>query len=150
VQADADAGDDEPVPPRRRRRRGLFARLARLSGLAGEAGHAAVSLLHAETRLARAALPHAVAWLCVSVLFVGLAVASLWGAIALGLYRWTGSAGAAIAWLAGGSVLGCVVAVWMLLRALRAIGYPESRRRIAAWLERSERKHGVQPGPRES
>ena len=151
MQADADTTDDEPAPPlRRRKRRGLFDRLARLTGLAGEAGQATVALLHAETQLARAALPHAVAWLCVSILFVGFVVASLWGALALGLYYWTGSAGAAIAWLAGGSIVFCAVSVWMLVRAVRAIGYPETRRRIAAWLERSEKKHAVEPGPRES
>lgn len=144
------ATDDDATPrPRKRRRKGVFMRLARMGGLAGEAGQAALALLRAETRLARAAVPHAVAWLVVVVLFAVLLVASLWGALLLALMHLTGSVGAALAWLAVASAVVFGIAAWMLVRALRAASYAQTRRRIADWLERSEGR-GDESDSRES
>ena len=155
-------GDEEAAAPRpraKRRRRGVFMRLARMGGLAGEAGQAALELLRAETKLARAAVPHAIVWLCVVVLFAVLLVGSLWGALLLALVQLTGSIGVALAWLAAASAVVFGVAVWMLVSALRAASYAQSRRRIASWLERGERERaererserdGVEPDPRKS
>ena len=148
----APEGDESEAPrPRAKRRRsgGVFMRLARMGGLAGEAGQAALALLRAETRLARAAVPHAIAWLCVVVLFAVLLVASLWGALLLALVQLTGSVGAALAWLAAASAAVFGVALWMLVSALRAASYAQSRRRIAIWLEKGE-QHDVEPDSRES
>jgi hypothetical protein len=143
--------DDEAAPaqPRRRRRRGVLARFARIGGLAGEAGQAALALLRAETRLARAAVPHAIVWLVVVVLFAVLLVGSLWGALLLALVHLTGSVGVALAWLAVASALVFGVAVWMLVRAIKAASYAQTRRRIAQWLERSE-PHDVETDAREN
>lgn len=113
----------------------MLLRLVRLGGLAGEVGHAALALLRAETELARAAVPHATAWLCVAVAFAVLLVASLWGALVYAVYQWTGSFGAALAWVGGGAAAAFGLAVWLLVRAVRALSYAQTRRRIAAWLE---------------
>ncbi|HJU40804.1 MAG TPA: hypothetical protein VJ724_14635, partial [Tahibacter sp.] len=72
------------------------------------------------------------------VLFAVLLVASLWGALLLALIKLTGSVGAALAWLAAASALVFGLAAWMLVRALRAASYAQTRHRIAQWIERSE------------
>ena len=133
-------GDAEAsAPPRaRRRRKGVIARALRIGGLAGEAGQAALALLRAETRLARAAVPHAIAWLVVVVLFAVLLVGCLWGALLLALIELTGSVGVALAWLAAASAVIFGIAAWMLVRALRAASYAQTRSRLAQWIERSE------------
>jgi hypothetical protein len=139
------AGSDAGGRRRRHRsRRGLFARLGRWFGLGGEVRDAAVALLRAEARLARAALPQLLLWIAVVSIGGVLFLATLWGAALMLLYDWTGSIGQALLWLGAVSLVVLAVALVFLRRMLRAASFAESRRRIVFWLERSEPDDGAE------
>lgn len=138
------AGDDAPRRRRRRLPAGLFGRLGRWFVLGTEVRDAAVALLRAEARLARAALPLLLLWLGVVCVAGVLFLATLWGGAMLLLYSWTGSIGAALLWLGAGSAVLLALAGWYLRQMLRAASFAESRRRVVQWLERSEPHDGDQ------
>ncbi|GMV30602.1 MAG: hypothetical protein AMXMBFR59_27270 [Rhodanobacteraceae bacterium] len=136
----AEKGEGSATSHRRRRRarRGLFARAGRWLDLGVELRDAGVALLRAEARLARASLPRVFIWISV-VAFGGVfLLATIWGAALLVLYDWTGSVGVALLWLGAVSAVVLAVGGALLRRAVRAASFPESRRRIVYWLERSE------------
>ncbi|UXI69991.1 hypothetical protein [Tahibacter amnicola] len=137
--ASSEEGATEPL---RRRRRGALMRWVRLLGMAGDVLEALAGLLRAETRLAKSAVPHAVigagAVLVLSILLISCG----WLGLLLWLYQLTGSVGLALMWLSIASAVLLGLAVWRLVRALRALSFPETRTRIHAWLERSDH-HGV-------
>ena len=140
-----ETGESAGAPPRRRRhrlRRGLFARVGRWFDLGGELRDAGIALLRAEARLARASLPRALVWLAVVSLGGVFFLATIWGAALLLLYRWTGSVGQALLWLGAVSAVVLAVGGAMLRHLVRAGSFPESRRRVAQWLERSEPDDG--------
>ncbi|MCQ4166505.1 hypothetical protein [Tahibacter harae] len=143
----SESGDDGAAErpraePRRRRRRrshrGLFARLGFWLELGAEVRDAAIALLRAEARLARAALPQLLVWLAVLSLGGVLLLATLWGGLLYLLYHWTGSLGESLLWLAAASTVVTAGAAFFLREAVRAASFAESRRRIGHWLERSE------------
>jgi hypothetical protein len=139
-----ETGENAGATHRRRRRlrRGLFARVGRWFDLGGELRDASIALLRAEARLARATLPRALIWLAV-VSFGGVFfLATVWGAALLLLYRWTGSVGEALLWLGAVSAVVLAVGGALLRHAVRAASFPESRRRVVYWLERSEPDDG--------
>lgn len=139
-----DAAPEKPqaeAQPRRRRKRprhGLFARLGFWFELGAEVRDAAIALLRAEARLARAALPQLLVWLAVLSLGGVLLLATLWGGLLYLLYHWTGSLGESLLWLAAVSTVVTAAGAFFLREAVRAASFAESRRRIGHWLERSE------------
>lgn len=139
-----ETGESAGAPRRRRRRvrRGLFARIGRWFDLGGELRDASLALLRAEARLARASLPRALLWLAVVSLGGVFFLATIWGAMLLLLYRWTGSIGAALLWLGAVSAIVLAVGGALLRHSVRAASFAESRRRVADWLERSEPDDG--------
>ena len=133
-------GEESAASRRRRRRvrRGLFARAGRWLDLGVELRDAVIALLRAEARLARASLPQVLIWIAV-VAFGGVFfLATIWGGALLLLYAWTGSVGLALLWLGAVSAVVLATGGALLRRAVRAASFPESRRRIVYWLERSE------------
>jgi len=140
----ADGETERPRP--RHARRGLLAHGLRVVGLAGEAANAALDLVHAETRLARAAVPHGVGWFCVALVFGISLVACGWTALLYGLIAWIGSLGWALAVMASVSVVLFALAVAMLRRTLRWLGFVQTRRRLALLLDRKgERNDCAEP-----
>jgi hypothetical protein len=138
-EAKEEPGPQRPRRSRRRRlRRGLFARLGFWFELGAEVRDAALALLRAEARLARAALPQVLVWLAVLSVGGGLLLATIWGGLLWLLHEWTGSVGEALLWLGAVSAVVTALGGFLLREAVRAASFAESRRRIVFWLERSE------------
>lgn len=131
-------GEAEHPEARRPRRRGVFGRALRVIGLAGDAADAALDLVHAETQLARAALPHNIGWFCAVLVFGVSLIACGWVAALYGLVAWSGSVGTALTAMAIVSAVFFTLALFMLRRALRWLGFTQTRRRLALLLDRRQ------------
>jgi hypothetical protein len=111
-------------------------RALHLVGSAGAAADAALTLGAAEAALSRRALPYVVGWFCAALLFGMSLAAALWVAALFGLTQWLDSMPLALSMLGVVSALALAGAVIILRRLLRWASFPQTRLRLALWLQR--------------